>query len=84
MAGFIALALAALTQPGSAAQRLQERHGASQRLDTQPVRRLIVKYRDDALVQIERRTSPTGRQRAEGLTARHLHTQGSRKTLRLA
>ena len=84
MAGLIALALAALAQPGYAALRLQERHGASQRMDTQPVRRLIVKYRDDALVQIERRTSPTGRQRAEGLTARHLHTKGGRKTLRLA
>lgn len=84
MAGLIALALAALARPGYAEPRLQERHGTSQRMDTAPVSRLIVKYRDDALAHIERRTSPTGRERAEGLTARHLHTKGSRKTLRLA
>lgn len=86
MARLIALVLAALLPPLHAGQRAgaQERSSASQRLDTEPVSRLIVKYRLDALAHIERRDLPTGRERAEGLTARGMHTKGSRKALRLA
>lgn len=86
MAGLISMTLVALALPVHAepGPRGREPHGADQGMNTEPVRRLIVKYREDALAHIERRTSPTGRQRAEGLTARHLHTKGGRKTLRLA
>jgi serine protease len=85
MAGFITMALLAWPPAlhAQARTRAQEPNTARQRVDTEPVHRLIVKYRDDALAQIERRKVPTGSERADGLAARGLHTKGSRKALRL-
>jgi serine protease len=66
------------------ASRVQGSTGLIQRLDAQPVRRLIVKYRDDAQADVEHRKPLSGLARADGLTALGLHTKGSHKALRLA
>ena len=52
--------------------------------DRRPVRRLIVKFKDDApSEESERRTIPTGQARAAALNGAGFHTPGSRKPTRL-
>lgn len=53
--------------------------------DSRPVRRLIVKFKDDApSEESERRAIPTGKARAAALNVAGFHTPGSRKPARLA
>ena len=53
--------------------------------DSRPVRRLIVKFKDDTpSEESERRAIPTGKARAAALNVAGFHTPGSRKPARLA
>jgi serine protease len=74
----------AKAEPRSRLQSRSDPVGPSLRADTEPVRRLIVKYRDDALARVEHRKPLSGIARAGDLNALGLHTKGSRKALHLA